>query len=281
MSMSMYLEEIKGRAEERIEEYNLALVKNDNAKMTAVEASLKDIEAEYAKQAMNEAFAECKRAEDPVIAAIKMYTFETLGHTISRKDGVIEGINLTMKDKQIELPKLFKFLGKSHLWEYDLEKLGCLLCMRTAKELGIPDKEVRRIDRMYYQSEFARKSELGAMPTSNNQITKLLQSVIDQILPGKNYKALVVDSKYLLMCYTRRGRSKLSVSVAKLSFVHTLFMDILHRIVCGLKYDVEYKMVSKKDSAAVTEESEKVETPAQEPVTEEVESESESEETEA
>ena len=268
MSMSMYLEEIKSRAEKQVEVYNLALIKNDAAKMNAAESALKEIEGEYATQAMREAFAECKKSDDPVIAAIKMYTYDVLGHTIARRDGVIEGISLTMKSKQIELPKLFKSLEKSHLWEYDLEKLGCLLCMRTAKELGIPDAEVRRIDRMYYQSEFARKSELGAVPTSNNQIVKLLQGIIDQVLPNKGYKALVVDVKYFLMCYTRRGKSKLTVSVAKFSFIQTLFMDILHRIVCDLKYDVEYKMIPRKDTA-VAEEPKQVEAAPQEPETEE------------
>lgn len=60
------------------------------------------------------------------------------------------------------------------------------------------------------------------------------------------------DVAYLLMCYSKRGKKKLSVAVAKNSYVHRLVMDIMHRVVTGKTYDLEYRMIKKKDSAEVS-----------------------------
>ena len=158
---------------------------------------------------------------------------------------------------QIDLVKLCKALGIAHLWEYKVEKFGNLLCMRAAKELGWSDAQIKQIERLYYCNALSRKEDMGTVPTSNNQIVKLLQQVIDAVLPldaetGKSkYRCNSHDVAYLLMAYTKRnGKKKLTIEVAKNSFVHRLVMDVMHRIVTGATYDLKYQMRKEEPTEA-------------------------------
>lgn len=242
--------------------YNAALRENDFAKMARIESELKEAEKAYATQSQNELFDVCKKSENPVLKAVELYTYPILAHKRVMDDGVFIGFELVEdRVKQLDLVKLCKWCDMSHLWEYKVERLGNLLCMRVANELGLSKAQVAQIEKLYYMNALARKAEMtGAVPTSNTQLVKLLQEVIDSILfvagdnPEMNkYRCNNRDVAYFLACYTKRGRKELSVSVAKNSYVHTLVMDVMHRIVTGKVYDVEFKMVKDKGSDAKAE----------------------------
>ena len=255
--MSKALETLRKDIEVRINAYNgLILKKGDFAKMNQIEGEIRDAEAAYAEQQMREVFEECKKQPEPILAAVKRYDYPVLSHRLIREDSVItEMVLVEDRTKQIDLVKLCKALGLSHLWEYKVEKFGNLLCMRAAKELGWSDGQIKQIERLYYCNALSRKEDMGTIPTSNNQIVKLLQQVIDAVLPadpetGKaKYRCNSHDVAYLLMAYTKRnGKKKLTIEVAKNSFVHRLVMDVMHRIVCGLSYDLKYQQIRKDEA---------------------------------
>ena len=53
------------------------------------------------------------------------------------------------------------------------------------------------------------------------------------------------------MAYTKRnGKKKLTIEVAKNSFVHRLVMDVMHRIVTGATYDLKYQMRKEEPTEA-------------------------------
>ena len=71
---------------------------------------------------------------------------------------------------------------------------------------------------------------------------------------GKNaYKCNSHDVAYLLMCYTKRGRKQLSVTVAKTSYLCGLIVDVMHRITCNLRYGLEYTMVRQTEATETTQ----------------------------
>lgn len=256
--MSKVLESLRKDIEERIKAYNALIIKKgDFAAMNRIEGEIRDAEAAYAEQQMREVFDWCKHQPEPILAAVERYNYPILGHRLNREEGVVtEMVLVEDRTKQIDLVKLCKSLGLSHLWEYKVEKFGNLLCMRAAKELGWSDAQIKQIDRLYYCNALSKKEEMGAVPTSNTQITKLLQQVIDSVLPmdpetGKaKYRCNSHDVAYLLMAYTKRnGKKKLTIEVSKNSFVHRLIMDVMHRIVTGAMYDLKYQM--KKDDSAI------------------------------
>lgn len=267
MTMSTQCMEIKNRMVALIKGYNEALKAKNLDDMTATEKAVRDAEAEFAAQSQADLFSECKKAENPILEGVRRYTYPVMKHKIDRDGELITGMELVDdREKQIDLVKLCKFCNLPYLWAYKVEKAGELLCIRTAKELGMTTDEIKRIANTYRMAKAAEEVELGGTPTSNNQIVKLLQKVIDDIIfeddgNGKNkYKVNSHDVAYLLMCYTKRGRKQLSVTVAKASFLHGLIVDVLHRIVCGLKYGLEYQMI--KDEKA-----EKADAPAVKPET--------------
>lgn len=249
--MSKALDSLRKDIEVRINAYNALIAKKgDFAALNRIESEIRDAEAAYADQQMHEVFSECKKQPEPVLAAVERYDYPVLAHRLNREDGIVTGMELVEdRTKQIDLVKLCKALGIAHLWEYKVEKFGNLLCMRAAKELGWSDDQIKQIERLYYCNALSRKEEMGAVPTSNTQIVKLLQQVIDAVLPmdaetGKSkYRCNSHDVAYLLMAYTKRnGKKKLTIEVAKNSFVHRLVMDVMHRIVTGATYDLKYQM---------------------------------------
>lgn len=285
---SKNLEEIKVKIVKAIEAYNVALKENNNRAMNTAEADLKKAEEEYASQAFLDTIAYCRNnAANPILEALKIYRYQVVGHKTIRDKGIITGFEVDEERvKQIDLVKFISQIEKqnfdSHpIWEYDVEKLGCMLCIRAARNLGYTDDEIRKLDRMYYLSKLAKDSKLsGATIGSNSQLAKALQVIIDQIIfvndgKGKNiYKATSHDATWLTENYLRRNNSKKSsdnvvttwdengiewttnrptVTVAKLSYMLTLVMDILHQIVLHTGYGIQYKF-DKDEKAKIEQE---------------------------
>ena len=253
--MAKTLEEMRKEIEGLASEWQKALIANDAAQMNDLENQMKSLEGEYAEEMRKDVFTECRNAEKPMTAAITRYSYEVIGHKVIREDGMVTGMEVTFRDKQIDLAKFAKFCDVPPLWTYMAEKFGNLMCMRAAKELGLTPAEVKKIEGLYYMNALAKTAEMGGVPTSNNQIVKLLQSIIDEVLKKevgeKNpYRANSHDVAYLLMCYSKRSNRKiLTVSVAKNSFVISLIMDIMHRLVTGKVYGIDYQM-QKSDKKA-------------------------------
>lgn len=248
--LSRYANEIRDNAISLIGQYNAALREKNMDAVNRLENDIREAEAAFANQSQDDLFSECKKSENPILEGVRKYEYPVLKHRLNREDGIATDMELVEdRTKQIDLVKLCKFCDLSTLWAYKVERMGELLCVRAAKELGMTTDEIKKISKTYRMDKAAREVELGGTPTSNNQICKLLQTVIDDILfeddgSGKNkYKCNSHDVAYLLMCYTKRGRKQLSVTVAKASFLHGLVVDVLHRIVCGLKYGLEYQMI--------------------------------------
>lgn len=241
----------------KINDYNAALKANDFAKTAHAEQELKDAEAAYAEAKCTEVFGELKKEENPVKAAIAMHSYLVVSHRPVREDGVITGFEIVEdKVRQIDLVKFCKSCGLPVLWQYKVEKFNQLLALRAANELKMTKAQIKKICDSFYMNDLARQVEMGGTPDSNTAICKQLQQVFDDILfedngKGSNaYKVNNHDVAYLTMCYTKRGKKTLSVAVAKNAYMHRLVMDVMHRIVTGKSYDLEYRMVKEAAPAA-------------------------------
>ena len=246
------LKQIMTEIEQGVAAYNDAVKKNDMKAANVAEQMLKASEAEYLEHKQHEVFCALKAQEKPMLAAVRQYSFPVVKHRAVKEGGVVLGIELIERERQIDLVKLSKFCELDTTWALKVELFGQLLCMRSAKELNMSAAEVRQIANTYYMSELARKEKLGETPMSNTQVVKALQAVIDSFLfeaggNGANiYKVNNYDANYLLMCYTKRGKGMLSVQVAKAGFVHSLILDVCHRIVTGKVYNLEFKQMKEK-----------------------------------
>lgn len=235
----------------KIGEYNEALKENDLSKATKIEQELKEAETAYADAKRVEVFDKLAQSENPVKAAITMHSYLVVSHKVKRENGVVTGFEI-VEDKvcQIDLVKFCEFCKMPTSWKYAVERFNQLLALRTANELKMTKAQIKKICDSFYMSSLARQVEMGGTPDSNTAICKQLQQVFDAILfedngKGKNvYRVNNHDVAYLLMCYTKRGKKVLSVAVAKNAYMHRLVLDVMHRVVTGKSYDLEYRMIS-------------------------------------
>ncbi len=264
------LEEYKGDVEKSIAEYNAALDENNFVKMSQAETALKAAETNYAKTKEEEVFEVLKAEENPVKAAIVEHSYNVVTHKVNRENGEIVGFELvTDRLRQIDLLKFCKYCDLPTAWQYKVEKFNQLLALRTANDLKLPKAKIKDICDSFYMNKLSREIDLGGTPDSNTQICKQLQMVVDAIIyedngKGKNlYRVNNHDVAYLLMVYTQRNNKKVcSVRVAKNSYMHKLVLDVMHRILTGKVYDLEYQMTKnpvKTESVKTTEEKPKTE----------------------
>lgn len=254
---------LEKKIDELIGSYNEALKGNDASAPSRIEGELKEVEEQYADLMQMEVFEKLSKKENPIVEAVTLYRFPVVGHKLAkaRKEGAIPEIEKAVKDKQIDLLAFCKKINAPVDWRYKVEKFNQLLCMRTAIELGTSKEKIESIGNSFYMNELAEKINLGGTPTSNNQIVKMLQTILDDIFvkdEGK-YKANSHDAAYLVKCYTRRGKEPLTVAVAKNSYMFRLITDICHRSVTGKVYSVDFKMKKKEEKPAEVSEKKIVE----------------------
>ena len=268
--------ERRNAIQEKINAYNDALKKSSVKDMTRLDGELKDAEAAYLESRTEQVFGLLAKNEKPIKAAIEMHSYTTVSHKTHYTDSNLDGYVL-VDDKviQIDLVKFCKFCHLPTTWELLVERFNLLMAMRTANELKLSKEKIAKLHDSFYMQDLARRIEMGETPDSNTAICKLLQKVIDAIIfedngSGKNvYRVNNHDVAYLLMCYTKRGKKTLSVSVAKHAYIHRLIADIAHRLVTGKSYDIEYRMVQstgrKVSAPAKVSEPEKVSAPEEVP----------------
>lgn len=248
----------------KIAEYNDSLSKNDLKKTSKIEAELKELEKEYADSKLAQVIDEiAKKAEqtgeNPIKLAIEKYQYEVLSHKTNRNEsGMVESIESTVRIRQLDLVKFCKRCRIDTSWQYAVETFNQLLALRVANELKLSKKKILEICDSFNMNKLAKRAEAGETPDSNTQICKHLQAIIDKVLfedngKGKNkYSVNNHDVAYILHTYCKRSNKKvLSVAVAKNSFMHTLLMDVMHRVVTNKVYDLEYAMIKKQEQTTV------------------------------
>lgn len=245
----------------KIANYEKALKKNDLEAVAKAEEELKEAEGQYREEKQVLVFSELREADAPIKAAIERLEFETVGHKVERDKETkrIVGIAEVSKTVQIDLVKFCKFCDLPTQWQYKVQMLNKLLCLRAAAELKLTKAQIKEIDDSFAMDKLAKEVELGGTPTSNTQIVKQLQTVVDAIYfedNGKGVNKFKVnnhDVAYLLMCYTRRGKQSLKVQTAKHTVMHSLVVDVMHRVITGKTYDIDYKMKKKDEPKTETE----------------------------
>jgi hypothetical protein len=248
------LEVLKAEIEQKVETATKELKEKKFDLLAATLAELKKSEKDYEKVVVQNISDRLLKEEFPVIAAIKEYSYVTLRHKEVKEEntGLIIGYEVSNTIRQIDLLKLCKYGKLDDTWEYVVSKLNQLFCLRTAENLGLP---VAEIAKTYYLKEQAKKIEMGGTPTSNTQLVKALQFVVDAIIfkPGENgknvYKVVTPHVNYLLMLYAKKGKAALSIATAKDDFLRRLIMDITHEILTGNKFSLEYKTADTKATA--------------------------------
>lgn len=254
------LEKCRAEIEKSIAVANKAIKDGNLNVYSDTVSALGELEKKYLETQAAIVYDELLKEEKPIIAAIKRYSFDTLKHKEVKDTETHQTIalELTTKERQIDLLKFCRYAKLDTAWQYDVQKFNQLLCLRTARELKIPTARIKEILDTFYIEEQAKKIEMGGTPDSNTQVCKQLQHVIDCIVFDENdkgenaYKCNNHDVAYLLHCYTKVGKSVLKVSVAKHDFLRRLVTNVCYRILTNGVYDLEFKVKSSSATAKAT-----------------------------
>lgn len=240
------LEMAKDKYEIALKAANDALGKNPTD-LVAYNAAMSDLdkaEKEYAKLAATAMYAEY--AGKPIVEIIKAYSYETLGHREKPSDDKdnprIIAVDPVTKKRQIDLLAFCNHAKLDTHWELTASAVNQLMCLRAATELGA---DVAKIAKSYFLRDKVKEIKLGKTPTSNTQVCKLLQTVIDEILPCNEddtpaYKCNNYDVAYLDDLYGKKSnKNMLTVRVSNDAFFRRILVDICYRLVTNSKYGVD------------------------------------------
>lgn len=203
---------------------------------------------EYTSVVRNDCFEACKNSKDPMLTAVTLLSFVTIGVKDEQKgDDAIPVRIVVDKERQIDLFKLYKYCGEKGIgadpkWLYMAEQLNMLLTAQKAQDLGLDPKVVND---SFAMSNISREIDLGKSPTSKTNILKTLQSIITAML-GEGYKATSHDVNFLMSTYSKKNRKALTVTTANHKTLRGLLAEICHRIVTDKQYAVDYKAVKQQ-----------------------------------
>lgn len=253
--MKRTLSVIESEIKANIIAYNEAIDNGNFNAMSEADNKQSELEKEYAELAEKVCYGKLKEQENPMLAAVMAYGFNVIGHkdvkTVEKvvEDGEEKTITITtreatVKEKQIDLIKFDSYGGKTvsvnPMWKYELQSLNQLFCIRTAQDMNVPFEPVS-----YFMDKMARRIEDGETPVSNTAMLEALQNLVDMIIfegEDKNkYRANSRDITAILKQYTKSGKARLGIAVAKHNYFARIIGKVLYRIATGEQYTLEYK----------------------------------------
>jgi hypothetical protein len=240
------LAELKATAEGLAASYNEAMQNNKFDEASKVDGVITDTVNEYTATVRDMCFEDCKLTEDPMLSAITMLSFITIGVRDEKKgEDVVPVRSIVEKERQIDLLKLHKYCGKigdDENWSHIAMKMNMLLTAQKAVDLGLDPKKVND---SYAMSEIAREFDMGKTPTSKTNLLKTLQMVVSAMI-GEGYKATSHDVNYLMSVYSRKNRAALTVTCANHRYFRNYMAEVCHRVVTGKSYIVDFR--AKRDN---------------------------------
>lgn len=265
MTNEQILQNASADFQAKLSAYREALKSNDFAKTESTASALKDSEKEYAKLKQKQIFQTLSEKENPMREAIVMNRYGVVSHKIVRENGKIIDVEEDAKYKQIDLLDFSEYAHLPTAWGSNVERFGQLLALMVANDLKNKDikadaERIERIKTSYFMKETARKIDLGATPTSISQLTKLLQTIIDGIYfvdNGKGQNTARVfsrDAHYLINAFTERSKKDIAtLKLAKTATLRLIIADILHVILVGRGYGLDFKEIKDKATPEVSE----------------------------
>ena len=192
--------DIRADLETRANAYNAAINADDTkaAELEKLDNETSELEKEYTRAAFHATALELLDNPAPMLAAATALTFETLKHKDKEDENGIKSREIVTAERPLDFVALESFFvergkkfGAESAWGYKDAAFNRLLCMRTAQSIGA---DVKTVAEKFATPTQARDINLGKTPTSNTQLLKQLQMIIDSMLyaegeKGNIYKA--------------------------------------------------------------------------------------------
>lgn len=245
MSVKTRKEELLVAFDEKIAQVNKACAEGTNAEVESRLSELASIEKEYRHFREREVFAGLMDTHE----AIQLHSFTSLGHKKISEEGRMIGVEKADRTVQVDLRKFCEVRGLDMGWYYELQALNKRLTLRVAESIGVTPDEMRSIEGSFDMNRLAEEIDLGRTPTSDTQVVKHMQKVLDMLSPDEG-RVNKYDLGYVLATYSKRDkRALLRVQCSKHSVLLSLLGDVFYRVSTGGTYNVDYN----RKAAAATE----------------------------
>lgn len=250
------LAETETKIRSLVSEYNEKIGDDKAAEAYRLKPDIDKLLSDYAEDARVICFGDCRDSADPMLEAIKELTYEVVSvKEIKSKDGGVPRLEVGSKNRNIDLRQLHKFIndgiGADKKWIYMIEQFNFRMTCRVAMEIGYTPERMKEISDSYAMSAVAKEIALaksdkkGAKapdPTSNGQILKTLQGIVDAMLGAGKFKATSKDVKYIEWIYGKKNNKQaLTVSCANHKFLTQYIAEVCHHLVTGADYCADYK----------------------------------------
>ncbi len=250
--------ELRIEAAELTRQLNTAILEDSYTAAKTAEDALKDVISDHNTQAMREDFAVLRSRKSPMLEAIEKLEVDTIA--LDRKEDKETGIvtyDLKPSKAYIDLLSFEEFCGggiaHNPAWKHKIEKYNYLCALRVAKEIG---DDVKTVAKRYAITPEAMGIDMGKTPTSNTQMLKGLQDIMDAVIyedaDGKNkYRVTSHDVAWLVNTLTKAGKTAQGLAYANTKTTRGLITRIMNRIVLDGSYTLEY--TTKRDAEKAEE----------------------------
>lgn len=185
----------------------------------------------------------------PMRAAIiaefhKLYTFKEIKAkgTDTVVDIKLDNILRLVDIGDFEDYKADGMLCENHQWVNYMKKFTYIVGCRATTEIGGSLDNFKKIAKL---EKAARACDIGATPTSNTQMAKQLQKIVDCIIfegngKGQNkLKVLNADAARLVLCACRDSKNSNNVVMPKVKTITGLVTKCINRILTNGTYEAE------------------------------------------
>lgn len=245
------LKELLTTVEESVKSCNNTIATNDYLQVKKAKVLLQESVKEYNEAVKSEYFKKLLGASNPYKEALEKLEYGIKKAVFKNNDGV-ERADIEDSVQKVVLYELEKASPKKLAvncnWIFKIEKFASLMTARVVKEVG-SEEDQKRYKSFYKIQQAAQNCDIGAVPTSNNQTVKTMQSIVDDIIftpneKGENeYKVVVKDALYLQYLLFGRGKKLYSIKAPSFGKMQELLTDVLSRVVTKSEYSVEFETI--------------------------------------
>lgn len=252
-------ESLKKAIEENVAKYNESREFNEVDIMQKLDAKVRELLADYTKEAEAACFAELLKAADPMRAAAEKMQFETLTVTDPKKDGVVQDREVKTVFRTIDPLRLHKKskdtgkggIGADKLWFARVDSVNVAMTVATAIKLKKDDEKVEdviaKVRSAHARCDEAKKlvNACDGNPVDDNLLLQDVQDTLDAMI-GKGFTATPADVAFLRAAHEKAGRDATSLVAATPKTIRELMLGVCHNAITGEGYTLVYKTAKKQ-----------------------------------
>lgn len=256
--MQKSCEELRAIAESKVAQFNKVYLDKENSTQKMIEKAQKAVDEavdEFNAQSMKNAYEECAKAEDPMLAAIQKLSYPKIGAKPPReKKGSDEVAKMELVDRagKIDAYRLHKRvengIGKEKNWWAMIEKLNQLLTARAGMQLetAIKPEEIKASFAMKDLSRQIKLADGKKDPVGDSNIKDTLQKVVNAMI-GEEYVVEDRDVIFLLNAHSKKDtKAKLTMALQNNANFRITIMEVCNRIAERADYEISFKVEKKK-----------------------------------